>query len=97
LLGKERSHVLSILDLTRETAEKQDQVLVSCLVAALGSFFVLRPLPRVDAASVYTLTHPPPPARIDLVVHHLHSWYSSVRPQLESRTTLVRFEEVMEA
>jgi hypothetical protein len=81
--GVEREGTVSLLEMTSAPVANQDELLFGCIVIAVGTYFLLRPVPELDAQSVYRLTHPPQPARLSLLIETAIGWCRQNRPSME--------------
>ncbi|MGA9569232.1 MAG: M48 family metalloprotease [Candidatus Acidiferrales bacterium] len=74
---------------------KQDEVLFSLFVVAIGGFlFVVPPIP-LDPSTIYTLSHPPQAARMNWIMYNAIGWCKQNRPALEARMRQDRFQMLM--
>jgi hypothetical protein len=93
--GVERAETLSLLEMTSASVVDQDVLLFACIVTAVGAFFLLRPVPRLDVQSVYRLTHPPQPARLGLLMETAISWCRQNRAGMEDAMPKERFDSLL--
>lgn len=93
--GVERSPSISLLKMNSTLAEDQDELLFACIVVAIGAYFVLRPVPQLDAKKVYTLRHPPHPVRLNSLMETAIGWCKQNRSGLEDRMRPERFNSLL--
>jgi hypothetical protein len=91
-----RSRAMGLLRLDAEPANIQDQVLLSCFVAAIAAYLFVRPPESLDNNNIYKLTHPPQAARMNFLMQQAISWCKQNRPALVPWMTLERFQNLME-
>jgi len=93
--GVKRSEGVSLLKIDSVSADAQDDVLLACVIVAIGAFFFLRPVPQLDARNVYELTHPPQPVRLNSLMETVIGWCRQNRPGLEDRMLPERFNSLL--
>lgn len=93
--GSARSSAIALLKLHAETLRTQDEILLSCFVAAVGAFFFVRLPVVIDKATIYTLTHPPQAARMNCLMQQAIRWCKQFRPGLEESMPIGRFQSLM--
>lgn len=93
--GVERSEGLSLLKMEVAPVAAQDDFLFACVVTAIGAYFLLRPVPHLNAENVYKLTHPPQPARLDSLMETAIGWCQQNRPELEKRMPPEKFDALL--
>jgi hypothetical protein len=93
--GVERSPSISLLKMDSASAEDQDELLFACIVVAIGAYFVLRPVPQLDAKNVYSLRHPPHPVRLNSLMETAIVWCKQNRSGLEDRMRPERFNSLL--
>jgi hypothetical protein len=93
--GVERSPTISSLAMDAAFTNDQDVLLFGCIVVAIGAYFVLHPVPQLDAKNVYELRHPPHPVRLNLLMETAIGWCKQNRPGLEDYMTPQRFDSLL--
>ena len=93
--GADRSHAIGVLKLEREDEAIQDEILLSCFVAAIGAYLFVRPPVSLDETSVYRFTHPPQAARMNSLMNQAINWCKQNRQPLSAWMTPERFEILM--
>jgi hypothetical protein len=93
--GSYRRLAIEFLGLDSSSSEIQDEVLFSCIAVAVGGFFLLRPVQSLDKLLAYSLTHPPPAARLNVIIKYSIRWCKQNRPELEARMSSDRFTILM--
>ena len=77
------------------TENDQDVLLFGCVVVAIGAYFVLRPVPELNAKNVYELRHPPHPVRLDSLMQTAVAWCRQNRPGLEDSMKPEQFNSLL--
>ena len=93
--GVERSPSISLLKMDGASMDDQDELLFACIVVAIGAYFVLHPVPQLDAKNVYCFKHPPHPVRLDSLMETAIGWCQQNRPGLEGRMRPERFNSLL--
>jgi len=93
--GVERSPALSSLAAESASPSDQDALLFGCIVVAIGAYFVLRPVPQLDAKNIYELRHPPHPVRLNALMETAIAWCRQNRPELENSMKPDRFNFIL--
>lgn len=93
--GVERSPTLSSLAMDAASTNDQDALLFGCIVVAIGAYFVLRPVPQLDAKNVYELQHPPHPVRLNSLMETAIGWCRQNRSGLEDSMKPERFNSLL--
>lgn len=93
--GVERSPTISSLAMGIATENDQDALLFGCIVVAIGAYFVLRPVPELNAKNVYELRHPPHPVRLDSLMQTAVAWCRQNRPGLEDSMKPEQFNSLL--
>lgn len=93
--GVERSPSITLLNMNCASVDDQDELLFGCIVVAIGAYFVLRPVPELDAKNVYNLRHPPHPVRLNSLMETAIEWCRKNRPGLEDRMKPERFNSLL--
>jgi hypothetical protein len=93
--GVERSPTLSSLAADNASPSEQDALLFGCIVVAIGAYFVLRPVPQLNAKNVYELGHPPHPLRLNSLMETAIAWCKQNRPDLENSMKPDRFNSLL--
>lgn len=95
--GSARTWVTA-LGLDEAATDVQDQILLSLVVLVVcTSFWVLRPLRKVDRNSIYRTEHPPQVARVDCIMQEVVNWCEQNRPGLHASIPPSRFQALMNA
>ena len=97
IAGEDRPKAIAALGIGAGPVELQDRVLLATFVTALGAHFLSRSPRVVDASTAYTLTHPPPAARMQFVMEHARLWSDQNRPDLWAWMTPSEFQTLMRA
>lgn len=84
------------LELLGQPERSPDDLLLSALIIAAGSFFFFRERP-FDAESIEELTHPLAAARVHFIVEEIAAWLEEHRPASAAFVTLERFHALMKA
>jgi len=84
------------LELLGQPDDAPDDLLLSALIIAAGSFFFYRAGP-FDAEKIEELTHPPAAARLHFIVEEIVAWLQEHRPASAGFVTLERFSVLMKA
>ncbi len=95
IAGDTRSIAVPLLKFDDVNPIQQDQMLLSCFVLAIGSFFFATPPVSVDSTNIYRLTHPPQAARMNCVMLQACRWSDLNRPGLSQWMTAERFNIMM--
>ena len=93
--GVERSEGLTLLNRNDISLADQDDLLFFLVVVAIGAYFMLRPVPQLDAENVYKLSHPPQPARLNSLMETAIAWCRQNRDDLAQRMTEQRFNQLL--
>ena len=93
--GAERSPSISLLKMDGASMDDQDELLFACIVVAIGAYFVLHPVPQLDAKNVYCFKHPPHPVRLNSLMETAIGWCQKNRPGLEGRMRPERFNSIL--
>ena len=93
--GVERPEGLSLLKMESAPGAAQDDLLFTCVVIAIGAYFLLRPVPQLNAENVYKLPHPPQPARLDSLMETAIGWCRQNRPELEKSMQAEKFNALL--
>jgi hypothetical protein len=93
--GVERSPSISLLKMDGASMDDQDELLFVCIVVAIGAYFVLHPVPQLDAKNVYCFKHPPHPVRLDSLMQTAVGWCRQNRPSLKGRMRPERFNSLL--
>ena len=97
IAGEDRPKAIAALGIGASSPELQDRVLLATFVTALGAHFLSRSPRVVDASTAYSLTHPPPAARMQFVMQHVELWSDQSRPHLRAWMTPREFQTLMRA
>jgi hypothetical protein len=95
IAGDTRSIAIPLLRFSDVDPREQDQMLLSCFVLAIGSFFFTTPPVNVNSSNIYSLTHPPQAARMNCVMLQARRWCDFNRPGLGPWMTAERFNTMM--
>ncbi|WP_263356646.1 hypothetical protein [Acidicapsa ligni] len=95
IAGVERSEGLTVLNRNTISLADQDDLLFSLVVVAIGAYFMLRPVPQLDAESVYKLSHPPQAARLNSLMDTAIAWCRQNRGDLAQRMTEQWFNRLL--
>ncbi len=93
--GVERSPTITLLERNSAPVDDQDEVLFASIVVAIGAYFVLHPVPQLDAKNVYSLRHPPHPVRLNSLMETAIGWCKQNRSGLEDRMGPERFNSLL--
>lgn len=91
----QRTQMIDALALHDQPATLQDESMLSCFIMAVGAFFFLQTPQVLTERCVYEFTHPPPAARMNLLMESVRTWCAQFRPALEAWLTLERFQALM--
>ena len=97
LFTEGREHAISLLNIGRAVTTTQDEVLLTCFVAATGAYFLSSQPTVFDGVSLYKLRHPPQAARMNLLMQQAISWCKQNRSALVEWMSLQRFQSLMNA
>ncbi len=97
IAGADRPNAIAALGIGATSPELQDRVLLATFVTALCAHFLSRSPRVVDASTAYSLTHPPPAARMRFVLEHALLWSDQYRPHLREWMTPREFQPLMRA
>lgn len=95
IIGERRAKALDVLGNQNMTEIAADERLLASFVVAVGAFFCSRSLSKLDATSVYQLTHPPQALRMSYVMDAAKSWSRQNKPSLETRITPDWYQSLM--
>jgi hypothetical protein len=93
--GVERTPTVLSLAMDRAAETDGDALVFGCIVVAIGAYFVLRPVPELNATNIYELRHPPHPVRLDSLMQTAIAWCKQNRPGLEETMKPERFNLLM--
>jgi len=74
----------SFYGLNADNSSLTDEQMLATVVVVVAAFLLMLPERELDEHVVYTLSHPPPPARLNSLMHEAVGWSSHNRPQLEA-------------
>ena len=93
--GSKRPSSIALLHMDSASLDDQDGMLFACIVAAIGSYFILHPVPQLNAESVYRLRHPPHPVRLNSLMETAIAWCRQNRAHLEDRMKPEQFDSLL--
>jgi hypothetical protein len=93
--GAARSSTISPLGMDAASINDQDALLFACIAVAIGAYFVLYPVPELNAKNVYALKHPPHPVRLDSLMQTAIAWCRQNHPGLEDSMKRERFDSLL--
>ena len=93
--GAERAGTILLFEVTSAPVTDQNELLFGCIVIAISAYFLLRPVPQLDAENIYKLTHPPQPARLSLLMETAIAWCRQNEPDLERSMSKERFDSLL--
>lgn len=93
--GSKRPSSITFLNMNSASADDQDGLLFACIVIAIGAYFILHPVPQLDAESVYGLKHPPRPVRLNSLMETAIAWCRQNRAHLEDRMKPEQFNSLL--
>lgn len=79
-----RAFALEAIARTTAPLHEQDRALLALAIVALVAEFITFAPRHVDEATIFNLTHPPPPARMHFVMQHAILWAEQYRPHLHA-------------
>jgi hypothetical protein len=86
----------SFYGLNANNSSLTDEQMLATVVVVIAAFLLRLPERDLDEHVVYTLSHPPPPARLNSLMHEAVGWSSHNRPQIEVFLQ-VNFQVLLEA
>jgi hypothetical protein len=94
LTGSARPEILGMLG--RASDEERDDSLLTAITLSVGSFFLYRQHPGKDLKDMYTLDHPPAPARLYMAMNAVHDWMVMYRAKSEEWLVGGEYLRIME-
>ena len=95
LLHDERQHILLVIGRKTLDEDRQDELLISLLIVAIGAR-IYRPVSiALDETNAYAATHPAAAARMNFVMRDVQQWCTHNRIRLVEWVTIDLFQKLM--
>jgi hypothetical protein len=95
IIGQGREQAINLLSCDQMETSRQDEILLSLIIMALGSLLFVTDRVVIEPAEVYNLQHPPQAVRMDFITRNVMRWIRLNRTELEASFTLNRFRAQM--